>query len=216
MIIRRFKRILKRILKRKTDSKLKDFSAISLTEFWKKDSMKNIVPPGTTEPEGWDVKSFLAGLDTFKEASSVAEIGCGPGRLSAAFSPEKYIGVDINPEAISTAQKKNSKHSYRVIGYEESYPEAEVGLAYTVFLHVPDDLIDGVISRASSSYKKFVIAEILGRKWRSPTQRVPVFNREQQEYVELFSKYGMSLEKVFEKKYVHYKDTNISFLVFSK
>ena len=208
----RFKKYIQRWIRTRTQN----VSAKSLTEFWQKDSMKNIVPPGTTEPEGWDVKKFLSELEVFREAESVVEIGCGFGRLSAAFSPDKYLGIDINPEAVSTAKNKNMHHQYKVINYDDSYPKAEVGFAYTVLLHVSDELIDNVTSRIAKSYDKFIVAEILGRKWRSPGQRVPVFNRDQDEYIKVFSKHGMTLGQVIEKEYVHYPNTNISFLIFSK
>lgn len=112
---------------------------------------------------------------------SVFEFGCGDGRLSSAFHPERYSGFDINPTALLAAQKANPTHRY-VIGWAP----ADTFLAHTVLLHIPDDEIGAVLERAKA-YDRIVIGEVMGRHWRRPGNP-PAFNREASEYIEMIGR----------------------------
>lgn len=188
----------------------------SMTRFWEEDRLRNITPPGCPGPEGWDVIDFLSRFEPLRSAESVIEIGCGRGRLAGAFPAPKYLGVDINNSAVEEARRLHPSHRFVTIRYDEPYPTAECGFAYTVFLHIPDELIEDTIRKISSSFRKFVVCEILGRHWRERQGKVPVFNRDQAEYVDLFQSHGFRLEKVTLMPYAHYPNTEISFLVFSR
>ena len=171
------------------------------TEFWKKEAHLHIMPnTGQEFPEGWDVRLYLEELCYGK---SITEIGCGIGRLSAAFQPEHYVGIDISPGVLEIAKSKNE------------HPDAEVRLLYTVLLHIDDDCIDGLVENLCKNTERVIVAEIMGRQWRRPGNP-PVFNREADEYISIFEKCGFELAINTEKVYERYANTNITFLHFKK
>lgn len=152
-------------------------------QYWINNSeLKHLTPPGDRFPE----------TNLFETLQSVCvgkvfEFGCGDGRLAPAFDPESYYGMDINPAAIKKARIDNPKYSFGL-----SPATGDTFLAYTVLMHVPDEKIWEVVSLASESYR-IVVGEILGRKWRRPGNP-PVFNRERQEYEEIFGRKSTMVE----------------------
>ena len=188
------------------------------TEFWKEQGHKYIIPTvGGEFPEGWDVKSYLTELC---DGKLVTEIGCGIGRLSPAFPPEHYIGIDISPKVLEIAESKNKNYKYLLHNQGDSYPQADVRLVYTVLLHIDDDCIGDFIENLCEDTESVVVAEIMARMWRREGNP-PVFNREALEYITLFEKCGFELDYNNEKPYERYKDhrlgpTNITFLCFKK
>ena len=188
------------------------------TDFWKGEGHEYIKPTtGGEFPEGWDVKSYLSKLC---DGKSITEIGCGTGRLSSAFQPEQYIGIDISSKALEIAESKNKHYKYLLDNQEDPYPNADVRLVYTVLLHIDDDCIGDFIENLCKDTERVIVAEIMARKWRRPGDP-PVFNREADEYITLFEKCGFELEYNNEKPYEKYKDhllgpTNITFLTFRK
>jgi len=188
------------------------------TEFWKKEGEKHIKPTiGGEFPEGWDVLSYLTKLC---DGKSITEIGCGIGRLSPAFHPEHYIGIDISSKVLEIAESKNKNHKYILHNQGDSYPNADVRLVYTVLLHIDDDCISDFIENLCKNTERVVVAEIMERKWRRPGNP-PVFNREAEEYNTLFEKCGFEKDYLNEKPYERYKThalgpTSITFLRFKK
>ena len=173
------------------------------TEFWKEQGHKYIIPTvGGEFPEGWDVKSYLAKLC---DGKLVTEIGCGIGRLSPAFPPEHYIGIDISPKVLEIAESKNKNYKYLLHNQGDSYPQADVRLVYTVLLHIDDDCIGDFIENLCEDTEIVVVAEIMARMWRREGNP-PVFNREADEYITLFEKCGFELESVADKVYERYAD----------
>jgi SAM-dependent methyltransferase len=140
-------------------------------EYWRRNKrLQHITPPGVAMPE--------VGLaDALKVAcqGSVFEFGCGYGRLASTFTPDGYVGYDINPAALQEARRRNPQHRFA-----DDWQHADTFLAHTVLLHIPDDQIKAVLDRANL-YRRVVIGEIMGRKWRRPGDP-PVFNREAEEY----------------------------------
>ena len=173
------------------------------TEFWKKEGEKHIRPKiGGEFPEGWDIRPYLAKLC---EGKLITEIGCGVGRLSAAFHPEQYIGIDISPKVLEIAESTNKNHKYLLDNQENSYPDADVRLVYTVLLHIDDGYIGDFIKNLCEGTERVVVAEIMERKWRRPGDP-PVFNREAEEYITLFKKCGFEKDYHNEKVYERYAD----------
>ena len=178
------------------------------TEFWKNRGHEYIKPTtGGEFPEGWDVKSYLTELC---DGKLVTEIGCGVGRLSPAFPPEHYIGIDICTSALEIAEENNRDYKYILHNQGDSYPPADVRLVYTVLLHIDDDCIGDFIENlcqdpATWHTLRVIVAEIMGRKWRRPGNP-PVFNREADEYITLFEKCGFEKDYHNEKVYERYAD----------
>jgi SAM-dependent methyltransferase len=143
-------------------------------QYWQANSkLQHITPPNERYPE--------IGLDKALSMACrghVFEFGCGDGRLSKLFNSKMYQGYDINEHAIAQARINNPYHQY-----VSEWKQADVVLAYTVLLHIPDNEIQEVIERMKA-YKRIVIGEITGRKWRR-NGNPPVFNREVSEYVEM-------------------------------
>ncbi len=182
------------------------------TEFWKENAHLHIKPAtGEEFPEGWDVRPYLAKLCD----GTVTEIGCGEGRLSAAFQPELYTGIDISPQVLETAENRNKNHKYILHNQGDSYPHADVRFVYTVLLHIDDDCIGDMVKSLCEDTDTVVVAEIMARKWRREGNP-PVFNREADEYITLFENCGFELDYHNEKPYERYADTNITFLRFRR
>lgn len=177
-------------------------------EFWKSErGLECITPRDKQWPEGEGFPQFLRGL---VGNDSVLEFGCGIGRLAECFDPEQYIGVDVSRHALARARERMPSHRFMVA--DDDLPQAEVTLAHTVLLHVPDHALGRVVARFTSP--RVIVSEILGRHWRRDGDP-PVFNREAEEYVEAFSSRYMLVDR-HEWPYPHYYDTNLTLLEFAR
>lgn len=191
-------------------------------EWWTKSGLGHITAGSTDCPEGWDVKAQLKELWAKWRWGNkkVLDFGCGPGRLSGAFSPSNYVGVDLNPKALALAKKRNPKFTYKEIDVKTELPQADILFAYTVFNHIDDDLTKEYGQRFyAMGIQYLVICELLGREWRSSEVEHPSWGKELSEYCDAFSGYGLKQEK--RRLYKHYdKDTrrnkHISFLIFER
>ena len=186
----------------------------NIYNFWKNNSLRNIKPSrGGEFPEGWNVVEFFKNLFTEEEYGNILDIGCGYGRLSKAFDPFNYLGLDFSKEAISEAKKLNSNYMFSTMENSIDYPQSDTKLLYTVLLHQTDEDIDKIIKNLCKSTKMIIVAEICGRKWRRKGNP-PVFNREKEEYIELFKKHGKFILEQYSEPYEAYKNTNIEIMVF--
>lgn len=171
-------------------------------EFWRREGLRHLTPAGKENPEGWDVWSFLGDL----AVGSVVEIGCGTGRLCRAFPPDRYLGTDINPAALARAAEAHPDYSFELYAGQSG----DTALLYTVLLHIRDEDLPGFVSKIRAD--RVILAEVMGRKWRRKGNP-PVFNREPEEYVSALQDYSCIR---YDKPYLHYRDTNITFLVFDR
>ncbi|MBM3200901.1 MAG: class I SAM-dependent methyltransferase [Chlamydiae bacterium] len=187
--------------------------------FWAEEGLDHIIPKGYGDyPEGFDVVSFLRSWLSPFDQSDIVDLGCGYGRLCTAFSKERYKGLDINPNAVLMAKKLYPDYQFFEL---ETYPKADLYLAYTVFLHLEDHEVESILQKVDTSY--FIVAEILGREWRRDGNP-PVFNREFDEYLKIFHRYQFDLVEEKLKPYERYKqnacylgkNTDISFLLFKR
>lgn len=182
--------------------------------------MEHIIPQGFGEfPEGWDASHLVKEIADEIGYSSIIDFGCGYGRLCKGFDANKYIGLDVNPLAISAAQERFQGYQFRIVGDEPQY--ADIYLAYSVFLHMKEGELQEVLTKMRCKW--LIVAEILGREWRREGLP-PAYNRELCEYVELFRRHDLVLNKHIKRPYKRYADapwyqgrnTDISFLVFKK
>ncbi len=188
-----------------------------IAAYWKQDRLANIIPSNNQLgqfPEGWDVRPALWEVLQPHVQQRVIEIGCGYGRLCQAFPADKYLGLDINPDAIQQANETHSEYQFRLIGFEEAYPAADAILAYTVLLHIDDASIGPMLERLCAATDVLMMAEILGRKrWRR-SGNPPVFNRDLEDYISLMRQNGFRLAFTQEHPYQHYPETYITFMKF--
>ncbi len=189
------------------------------TNYWQQDRLANIIPINEQWgefPEGWDVRPFLWEMMRPHLVRKMVEIGCGYGRLCQAIPTDYYLGVDINLEAISTAKKNHPSYEFQQIGFSDAYPAADAIMAYTVLLHIDDETIGSMLKRMCQSSDVILIAEILGKeRWRRDGNP-PVFNRDLQDYVKLMQENGYDLAQCEGKLYLHYPDTEITFMKFMR
>lgn len=197
-------------------------------DFWRNEGVKHIIPEGMGAfPEGWDPRPFIVLLSAEQQT---VEFGCGYGRLAGLFDPEKYLGIDLNPNVLAQAKDYDKTHRFELLDYDKPLPDAPFYFAYTVFLHIDDDTLVDVMKKAiPASCERFLIAEVMGREWRNEKQtHPPVFNRDPQEYVDIMKASGFDLTAHFEFPYIHYAaklikhdaygqmNTNINFLLFHR
>ena len=176
-------------------------------EFWENNWQNFLTPKGHRWPEGFKVLHVLR--DIFLHFSSVVEYGCGDGRLSPAFHPEKYLGVDFNENAIYAAGINNPEHRYEVGNVIKGNPGAV--LFYTVLLHNPDKEIRRIIEESEIAKSVIVVAEVI-KDTREQGGSLPVYGHSIADYASLFKEW--SLKETINVPYLYYKDTDISFLFF--
>lgn len=175
-------------------------------EYWRSGAgLGNITPFGKTWPEGRDFGPWLAG---FIGQGKVLEFGCGIGRLARLFPAERYVGVDVCGRALDVARAALPSYDFR--DAREALPDADVTLAHTVLLHVPDDDLPAILARFASS--RIVISEILGRRWRR-AGNPPVFNREIGDYEAALPAHR--LMRLAHRLYPHYPDTFLTVMEFA-
>lgn len=141
----------------------------------------------------------------------VCEVGCGPGRMSKVFPANSYIGIDINPDAITEAKSRNPKHKFQSITWDQEYPQADTYLFHTVMFHIPDEEIESVISRCS---RRVIVSEsMIG--WIRDYGKGFNFHRDPSVYRKLFEAQGWE-----EKELIHFAINThpyfANFMVFDK
>jgi SAM-dependent methyltransferase len=195
---------------------------IDYKKYWLTDNLRNIVAGSDTEnPEGWDPVEVLEEILKSLNFETVLDFGCGYGRLCKAFQPKHYTGIDLNPQAIQEAQNRYPDYFFKEIELDSEYDNVDIILAYTVFLHLDDDIIGSILQRLRKACKKYlIIGEILGREWRRPGDP-PVFNRNYDDYISLLQRHGFQVINEYKLPYKRYADssyfknnnTDLSFLI---
>ena len=180
--------------------------------YWQTEAaLEHITPPGCPEPEGWNVHGWLRdrfGADDLGWAPSVLDFGCGVGRLASAFTPEQYLGVDVNEHAVRKAQREHPRHAFLCQPTPvAALPRTRVALAWTVLLHVGDEDIEATCRELTRAAGQVWVAEILGRRWRRGGNP-PVFNRDLEDYRSLFP----GLEVVEEFPCTRYPGSNYTIM----
>ena len=169
-------------------------------EYWRSNErLQHITPPNERWPE-IGLKEALQSAVVGK----VFEFGCGDGRLSPFFAADRYVGYDVNKHALAAAKTNNPKHRY-----ENKLEGADTALAYTVLVHVPDEQIKAVVGLLKG-YKRIIIGEIMGRKWRRDGLP-PVFNREAREYIDMIERPN----KIVKVQYPRY-NCDLDLLIFDE
>lgn len=188
----------------------------SLKAFWESDGLANITAMSAEFPEGFDPRPELARY----RPDSVTDLGCGYGRLCEAFDPATYVGMDLNPNAVVKACQLHPDYVFfGAIEDPQALPGGDMLLAYTVFLHMPDNVLAPWLDVIKARYERVLICEILGRDWRKLAGAVPVFNRDFRDYERMLAPFQVASRQRF--TYARYagwnlRDSRIHFLEFSK
>lgn len=186
-------------------------------KFWTKNGLEYIVPPKTSDPEGFSYIETLHGFDL----GYVLEVGCGTGRIAKSFAQDKYLGVDINQGAITLARQNNPNHLFINGRVSDCNIKPESVLYYTVCLHIPDELISNEMSDAAETgAQKILIAEIMNPKYRMHRNKEALYDISNQrtlnDYCRIMDSVGFSLSRIVEKGYQHYDGQNMTFALFER
>ncbi|MCG7402260.1 MULTISPECIES: class I SAM-dependent methyltransferase [Caballeronia] len=190
--------------------------------FWVREGKAHIKPEtGFSYPEGFDVARALH--DAVGGAVPVLEIGCGVGRIASLFDANEYVGVDVNPNALKQARETLPGHRLKIHDAGIAYPDAPCVLFYTVLLHVADHVVDGLLAEAAEGRERFIIAELMDRRWRREGDP-PVFNRDPEEYILKMAALGFALSGFSKFEYERYavepwnvgRDSRLTVLVFHR
>ena len=127
-------------------------------EFWQgQRGLDNLKPKRIGDK--WESSvEFVTGL---VGEGTVVEVGCGTGRFSRGFTTDRYIGVDINKDAIDISRKENPGYQFEILREYSEIPKRDVMLLHSIALHVPDDEIEKLFAHAD---KRIVLAETMGTR----------------------------------------------------
>lgn len=95
---------------------------------------------------------MLQGTD-LSRLRRVLDVGCGPGTNARHFGASEYLGVDINPEYIRSAERRFGP-KFRVA--DVTTMRIEPGLGYDCILvnsllhHLPDDEVDRLLGHLAT------------------------------------------------------------------
>ncbi len=87
------------------------------------------------------------------EGRRLLDVGCGPGTNAPALAAADYVGIDINPEYIATAQRR---FGGRFLVGDVSDPSVlpderfDIVFANSLMHHLPDDATDRLIGRMAA------------------------------------------------------------------
>jgi SAM-dependent methyltransferase len=85
------------------------------------------------------------------EATRLLDLGCGTGALAGSFSPEGYVGVDVNRRYIERARMKHVRHRFLVMdGLRLAFQPAafDVVVVGGVIHHLADDEAGALLKEA--------------------------------------------------------------------
>jgi len=107
----------------------------------------------------WESFNAIDLVVDFVGDNTVVEVGCGNGRFSQGFTPEQYVGVDLNVDAINVSRENYPKYQFNILEKYSEIPARDVMLLHSAALYVPDDEIADVFAQAK---KRIVLAETMG------------------------------------------------------
>lgn len=125
----------------------------------------------------------------FVGGTTVRDCGCGYGRLATKFNPDKYIGYDLHPGAITKAQRMFPTYKFAVwdspvLDFAET----------TIFVNGPwcvhDDEIESVIETLCTNTNALVIAEPMEPSLRTEKHDHNIYPRSIETYDTMVAKHS--------------------------
>lgn len=198
---------------------------LNYKQYWTEDNLQNIIPLNQGEfPEGFNPGTIINEILNDKNINTIVDFGCGYGRLSRSFSPDKYIGIDLNPNAIKMAKENNPEYNYLEIDVNSEYPKCDAIFAHTVFLHNDNTTLKSILKRLENTGAKYIIiSDVISKDWHNGFIP-PTFYRDLNDYNSLMENIGFKFISETKKVYKRYADleefknlnTDLSFLLYKR
>lgn len=61
-----------------------------------------------------DIAAQIGAVYDFDGGKPALELGCGTGALTRLFRPDRYVGVDLDPDRVAAARKKHPAYEFAV------------------------------------------------------------------------------------------------------
>ncbi len=196
---------------------------LNYKKYWTDDNMQNVIPLGYGDfPEGFHPGELIRDILKDIPYNKILDFGCAYGRLSRAFDPEKYIGIDLNPNALKKARENNPDYTYIEIDVNSEYPGCDVAFAHTVFLHNDDETLLSILKRLKKAGCKYiVVSDVMSKDFHNGFIP-PTYHRSLDDYNKLMSEAGFSFVSETKRIYKRYKEderykdknSDLSFLLY--
>lgn len=135
---------------------------------------------------------------------NILDFGCGVGRMSrwllGCFPSAKYVGVDFSQEMLAVAKRINVGLNYAIMELTLPFGDNSFGAFFTstVLQHiVVEEEILNTVSELSRTLEPGGLAILFENveQGREPLNPLHVLFRKPEEYVALFAKHNITLEK---------------------
>jgi SAM-dependent methyltransferase len=185
--------------------------------YWDLPTAARFIKDSGEWPEGTHVFDSLKAIIGKLNPRLLLDYGCGKGRMCEIIAPEKYIGYDINAQALVHARS-----DFPLYSFTNDWPnvDSDVTLLYTVISMVSDDQLDEMLSPITSG--TVVIAEIIGRDWANYRSIPFIYNRDFVDIAAAMSRHGYALVSDIPLQHDHYStwenhaDNRIHILTFRR
>lgn len=95
---------------------------------------------------------------------SVIDLGCGDGRVSlklkGALQPKEYLGIDLYPSLVKSAQKKGIKAQVADLANDEI--RGDLGILWGVLHHLKEPV--SVLKKLNNNFNNLIIRESIDEK----------------------------------------------------
>lgn len=138
----------------------------------------------------------------------ILDLGCATGDKSSMFPPDRFVGIDIDPEAVKFARRRYAREFLQMDAIQLGLQTSSVDwiLASGVFHHLNDEDARVALSEASRVLKtsgKMLALTVLRPKSRLNFIGWIVRKLDRGEYIRTYDEYSQSFAEYFkiEKHY---------------
>lgn len=151
-------------------------------DFWRSPASSRHINPRFLPEKDESRVSQYSDLD-------IVDFGCGVGRYTGYFSPDRYIGYDINSERVDICLERYPH--YKFTNSLVDLPQNKVLFLYTVALHISDDQLKQ--TNAVLTPTKVILCESLDNpmnKGFNGANGMICYRRTVEDYERIFNKTG--------------------------